>query len=92
SALTNVIDHEERAAYNVQSDVFNIAPTEELCEYILAEMEENLSFNLDSRVPLHGLIVRHRWNLIKYCLNKKIMTHPEGVLIALDALHQDVAC
>ena len=92
SAQTNMINQEDKEAYTIETDVFGIADSEELCEYILAEMEDNLPANPNPRIPLHGMISKHRWDLVKYCLNKQVSIHPDELSISVEILQQDVDC
>ncbi|KAI6654558.1 Ankyrin-3-like [Oopsacas minuta] len=92
SALTNMINQDEKEAYTIETDVFGIAESEELCQFIIAEMEENLTANPNPRIPLYGLITKHYWDLVKYCLNKQISFQPEELTISVEILQQDVNC
>ena len=92
SALTNVINQDEKGAYTIETDVFGIAQSEELCQFIISEMEECLTVNPNPRIPLHGMITKHYWDLVKYCLSKQISVHPGELTISVDVLQQDVNC
>ena len=92
SALTNITNQDEKDVYTLETDVFGIADSEELCQFIVAEMEENLTVNPNPRIPLHGMITKHYWDLLKYCLNKQISLHLEDLTISVEILQQDVNC
>ena len=92
SALTNMINQDEKGAYTIETDVFGIADSEELCQFIISEMEESFTVNPNPRVPLHGMITKHYWDLVKYCLSKQVSVQPEELIISVEVLQQDVSC
>ena len=92
SALTNVINQDEKGAYTIETDVFGIGQSEELCQFIISEMEESLNVNPNPRIPLHGMITKHYWDLLKYCLSKQTSVHSGEVIISVEALQQDISC